>query len=62
MKEIEENDYNLNIPRYVDTSEEEPEIDLGGVTAKIKEIDKEIEEVSKNLKKSFDELGLEFPF
>ena len=60
--EIEANDYNLNIPRYVDTSDEEPEIDLAEVTAQIKGIDKEIGEVSAELKKSFDELGLEFPF
>ena len=62
MEEIKENDFNLNIPRYVDTADEEPEIDLGEVTARIKDIDKEIEEVSAELKKSFDELGLEFPF
>jgi len=28
LEEIEENDYNLNIPRYVDTFEEEEEIDI----------------------------------
>ncbi len=62
MDEIIQNDSNLNIPRYVDTSEEEPEIDLKEVTNKIKDIDKEIANVSIELKKSFDELGLEFPF
>lgn len=31
MDEIKENDYNLNIPRYVDTFEEEEEIDLDAV-------------------------------
>ncbi len=62
MEEIKANDYNLNIPRYVDTAEEEEEIDLDEVTGKIKDIDKEIEEVSRSLKKSFDELGLDFPF
>ncbi len=30
LKEIQDNDYNLNIPRYVDTFEEEDEIDPGG--------------------------------
>ena len=62
MEEIEANDYNLNIPRYVDTSDEEPEVDLAEVSAKLKGIDKEIGEVSAELKKSLDELGLEFPF
>ena len=31
-KEIEENEFNLNIPRYVDTSEEEDEIDIEALT------------------------------
>ncbi len=62
MEEIEANDYNLNIPRYVDTADEEPEIDLDEVAKKISETNKEIEAVSNELKKSFDELGLEFPF
>ncbi|MCR5421553.1 MAG: type I restriction-modification system subunit M [Lachnospiraceae bacterium] len=62
MEEIEENGYNLNIPRYVDTSEEEPEIDLEEVAREIENTNKEIESVSSELKKSFDELGLTFPF
>ena len=59
---IEKNAYNLNIPRYVDISEEEEEIDLQQVVKDIKQIDSEIAEVSASLKKSFDELGLEIPF
>ena len=35
--EIKENDFNLNIPRYVDTSEPEPEVDLKALSASIKE-------------------------
>ena len=62
MEEIEENGLNLNIPRYVDTSEKEPEIDLGKVTDDIVIIDKEIATVSDELKKSFNQLGLDFPF
>ena len=31
LAEVAENDFNLNIPRYVDTSEPEVEIDLGKV-------------------------------
>ena len=62
MDEIIENGYNLNIPRYVDTSEDVPEIDLAEVTTKIQDMDKEIAQVSEELKKSFDELGLNFPF
>ena len=62
MQEIIENDYNLNIPRYVDTSEEEKEIDLDAVTKEISVINAEIATVSEDLKKSFDELGITFPF
>ena len=39
LAEIAENDFNLNIPRHVDTFEPEPEIDLTAVTAEIKQID-----------------------
>ncbi len=62
MEEIEENGFNLNIPRYVDTAEKEEEIDLAQVTTDIRKIDEEIAQVSAELKKSFDELGLDFPF
>lgn len=62
MKEIEENGFNLNIPRYVDTSEAEEEIDIDAVTTEIEQIDAEIAQASKELKKSFQELGLKFPF
>ena len=62
MKEIEENGFNLNIPRYVDTFEPEPEIDLEEVAADIRRLNKEIKEIDKQLKPYFDELGLSFPF
>ena len=38
IEEIIENGWNLNIPRYVDTSEEEEEIDIAAVRAKLVEI------------------------
>jgi len=56
FKEIEENDYNLNIPRYVDTFEPEPEIDLGEITKEIKENNKKIEENKKELLSMMKEL------
>lgn len=61
MDEIEKNDWNLNIPRYVDTSEEEEPVDLKQVTKEINEISHEIQEASDDLKRYFDALGLEFP-
>lgn len=57
-KEIKDNNYNLNIPRYVDTFEEEELVDLEEVKANIKSIKVELEEVEEQMKKYLDELGL----
>ena len=62
MSEIADNGFNLNIPRYVDTFEPEPEIDLNEVAAEIRKLQAEIKEIDKELKPYFDELGLDFPF
>ena len=43
--EIEENDFNLNIPRYVDTFEEEEEIDIAAVQQEIDRLESELAEV-----------------
>ena len=59
LQEVEENEYNLNIPRYVDTFEEEEEIDIKQVQQELKEIDKQIEEVDKELNVYLKELGLD---
>ena len=58
LDEIKENDYNLNIPRYVDTFEEEEPIDLEVVSKRLKEIDEEIAEIDVELEKYFKELGV----
>ena len=55
-EEIVENDYNLNIPRYVDTSEEKKLPDLKEVVKDIIEIDNEIEKVNKELKELVEQL------
>ncbi|MFV4927310.1 type I restriction-modification system subunit M [Lactobacillus delbrueckii subsp. allosunkii] len=47
--EIKENDFNLNIPRYVDTFEPEPEIDLQDVAKELRDIDQQINENEKEL-------------
>lgn len=58
MDEIKENDYNLNIPRYVDTFEEEEPIDLNAVSERIESIDKEIAALDEQLAVYLKELGL----
>ena len=62
MAEIEDNGFNLNIPRYVDTFEPEEEIDLNEVAAEIRRLQAEIRGIDSELKPYFDELGLDFPF
>lgn len=56
--EIEKNDFNLNIPRYIDTSEKEPEIDIDEVYENLQKDDEEIRKASGELNKAFTELGL----
>jgi type I restriction enzyme M protein len=57
--EIEENDFNLNIPRYVDTFEEEEEIDMRAVQERIEVIERELAGVREQMAGYLKELGLE---
>lgn len=57
--ELSENDFNLNIPRYVDTFEEEPEVDIQAVQLEIKSIEKQLIEVQKEMDKYLKELGVD---
>ncbi|GJM78229.1 hypothetical protein HMSSN139_07250 [Paenibacillus sp. HMSSN-139] len=59
LDEVRSNDYNLNIPRYVDTFEEEEPVDIEAVRVRLKEIDNEIAEVDSELKGYLEELGCE---
>lgn len=58
LEEIQENDYNLNIPRYVDTFEEEEPVDIEATKQKIVKIEGELVEVKKQMKAYLEELGL----
>lgn len=62
VTQIEENDYNLNIPRYVDTFEEEEEIDLNAVSEKLVELDKSIKTTESEIAKYCKELNISTPF
>ena len=57
-EEIKENGYNLNIPRYVDTFEEEEEIDLKAVQAEIDRLDKELAKTRTRLREHLKGLGI----
>ena len=56
LDEIKENDYNLNIPRYVDTYEEEPPVDLVALNNDIKNTNEEIKKVEAELLAMLDDL------
>ena len=62
LKEVAENDYNLNIPRYVDTFEEEEPIDLDAVSKELKSIDTDIAESDKIIAGFCKELNIKTPF
>lgn len=47
--EIKENDFNLNIPRYVDTFEPEPPVDMKAVKKEIEDLEKELADVQKEM-------------
>jgi type I restriction enzyme M protein len=49
LEEIKENDYNLNITRYVDTFEEEEEIDIAANLAELKKLEPELERLEKEM-------------
>lgn len=56
-KEIQENDYNLNIPRYVDTFEEEEEVDLMAVRKEREQLKAQLANLEVEMAKYLEELG-----
>jgi type I restriction enzyme M protein len=61
IAELRENDFNLNISRYVDTYEREQDIDVATVQQDIAEIEKELMICRKNIAQRLSELGLGTP-
>jgi type I restriction enzyme M protein len=57
--EIAENDFNLNIPRYVDTFEAEAEIDVAAVQKEIDALEAELVEVKGRMRGYLRELGVD---
>ncbi|KUL33075.1 type I restriction-modification system subunit M [Chlorobium limicola] len=56
VTEIWENDFNLNIPRYVDTFEEEEEIDIDAVQSEIDKLEQELAEVRVKMAEKLKEI------
>ena len=59
FEEIKENEFNLNVPRYVDISEPEEEIDIQETITKLKKLENEKEELRKSLFENLNELGFD---
>jgi len=62
LDEVRENDYNLNIPRYVDTFEEEEPVDLKAVSAELKTLDKDMQKTDAEIADYCKQLGIDTPF
>ena len=58
LDEIAENDYNLNIPRYVDTFEEEEPVDLKEVAQDLKQLNEDMKQTDHTIAAYCKELGL----
>ena len=57
-EEIKENDFNLNIPRYVDTFEEEPEVDIQAVQKEIESLEAKLKSIQAEMNGYLNELGV----
>ena len=62
LKEIAANDYNLNIPRYVDTFEADESIDINAIAKELKALDAQMLETDKTIAGFCKELDIETPF
>ena len=62
LQSIHANDYNLNIPRYVDTFEAEDSIDVNVIAATLKTLDKDMAETDKKIAAFCKELNISTPF
>lgn len=58
FEEIQGNDFNLNVPRYIDNSEEEKEVDIQSTFSELAKLDQQEAEVNLQLSKFFKELGI----
>ncbi len=59
LDEIRENDYNLNIPRYVDTFEEEEPIDIRATQAEITQLEAQLVNAKAQMQRYLQELGFQ---
>ncbi|MEW9672403.1 N-6 DNA methylase [Ammoniphilus sp. 3BR4] len=59
LEEIRQNDYNLNIARYVDSTDEEKQIDVAEAIAELRKLEEERQEIELVMNGYLRELGYE---
>ena len=57
FEEIKDNEFNLNIPRYVDTFEPEPEIEIDAVQREIEDLEAKLKGTREKMNSYLKELG-----
>ncbi|WP_168415012.1 N-6 DNA methylase, partial [Acinetobacter indicus] len=62
LQEVKDNDYNLNIPRYVDTFEAEAEIDLDAIAQQLQALEHDSQKTDAVISEFCKELGIVSPF
>lgn len=62
LAEVRENDYNLNIPRYVDTFEEEEPVDLQAVSQQLQQLEQDIKATDATIADYCQQLEIDTPF
>jgi type I restriction enzyme M protein len=62
LEQIKENDYNLNIPRYVDTFEAQDQIDIAQIAQELKELETNTKTTDQKITDFCKELGIDSPF
>ena len=62
LQEVRENEYNLNIPRYVDTFEEEAPVDLRAVSDELAQLNSQMQHTDAEIADFCRELGIDTPF
>ena len=62
LDEVRENDFNLNIPRYVDTFEKEEQVDLERVSGNLSDLESQMTAIDAEIEKYCQELGIQSPF
>jgi type I restriction enzyme M protein len=62
LDEVKENDYNLNIPRYVDTFEEEEKVDIDTVAEELQSLEVDMKAIDETIAGFCNELNIPTPF